>query len=74
VACAVPIDRPLGCFGGCQLQLLQLLQLRLLLLMLHLLILGQQQRGPRLGRRLVILPPFSVLMSAEARSPLRRAR
>ena len=35
-----------------------MLQLRLyLLLMLHLLILGQQQLGPRLGRRLVMLPP-----------------
>ena len=27
--------------------------------MLHLLILGQQQLGPRLGRRLVLLPPFA---------------
>ena len=37
-----------------------MLQLRLyLLLMLHLLILGQQQLGPRLGRRLVLLPPFA---------------
>ena len=35
-----------------------MLQLRLyLLLMLHLLILGQQQLGPRLGRRSVMLPP-----------------
>lgn len=35
-----------------------MLQLRLyLLLMLHLLILGQQQLGPRLGRRLVMLLP-----------------
>ena len=35
-----------------------MLQLRLYqLLMLHLLILGQQQLGPRLGRRLVMLPP-----------------
>lgn len=36
-----------------------MLQRLYLLLMLHLLILGQQQLGPRLGRRSVMLPPWA---------------
>jgi len=51
------------------------LQLRLyLLLMLHLLILGQQQLGPRLGRRSVMLPPCARRGVSRRNVPTRRAR
>ena len=46
-----------------------MLQLRLyLLLMLHLLILGQQQLGPRLDRRLVWLPPLLRVSTERAKT------